>query len=359
MKNAKISNIDGAFLAFLAVMTNTLTVLPGVDIGVVWPSGLIAGALALLSAFLISVCCDRFSDEEIYNVIRSSVGKASAAIVGAILLVLVLLSFVVSLTVFSRFVQITALPQTPQIILPIILSFLAAMSAHGGMQTACGAARLLFWFVVAVFILFLGFGITELSVPLLVPKSESTKDIFAAAGEIFLNRFSLVPALFVIYTKMENKKSRRKVFLGSIGFASLVIAAISAVCVCMLGKSGARADFYPVYTAMSLFSFGGFIQHTEIFACIAMTLCLFFKGAVCLSFSGEMLDGIFGIQGGRGVFVPLALITAYSTQLIYRDISSLRGLLGWKSGAIYVLLIYLLIPPLLFVASYRKNKKTG
>ena len=358
MKNAKISNIDGAALAFLAVMTNTLTVLPGVDAGVVWPSNLIAGVLAFLSALLISVCCDRFPDDGIYSVIKKCIGKIPAAILGFLLLALVIVSFIVSLTVFSRFVQITALPQTPQIILPILLALLAALSARGGMQTACGAARLLFWFVAAVFLLFIGFGVTELSLTLLEPEFESVKSLFAAAGEIFLNRFSLVPALFVIYTKMQDKGGRRKFFLGSIGLATLVIAAISAICVCVLGKSGAKADFYPVYTVMSLFSFGGFIQHTEIFACIAMTLCLFFKGAVCLAFSEEILDGIFGISDGRGVFLPLALLSAYSTQLIYRDISSLRGLLGWKSGAIYVLLLYLLIPPLLFVASYRKKKKT-
>ena len=122
-----------------------------------------------------------------------------------------------------------------------------------------------------------------------------------------------------------------------------------------LGEKAAEMDFYPVYTAMSIHSIGGFIQHTEIFACIAMTVSLFFKGASSLMFSEDMINGMFSLKRKSGVSLPLALIAASSTQLIYTSISSLRGLLEWKSGAIVMLLINIAIPVLLFAKSKKTN----
>ncbi|MBQ8793891.1 MAG: hypothetical protein IJZ63_04010, partial [Clostridia bacterium] len=42
--------------------------------------------------------------------------------------------------------------------------------------------------------------------------------------------------------------------------------------------------------------------------------------------------------------MPLALMCAAATQIIYRDISTLRGLVEWKSGATSVAAFYILFP---------------
>ncbi len=332
--------------------------MPGSGSGAAWISSVAATLLALFCTALLARACDTFPDSSFYNVLVSSVGKWCAAIFAGILTLLALLTCVVSMTVFSRFVQITALPQTPRIILPLLIIIVAALSLSGGMESATGATRLLFWFTAGVFVLFVALGLTQIYPQLLLPERIEAKSVFRDTGEIFLNRFAQIPAFMAIYTRMSEPKTRKKYMLGAVGGAGLSLAVISAITTAMLGAESTKVDFYPVYTAMSLHSVGGFIQHTEIFACIAMTLCLFFKGCVCLLFSGDMLDGIFKISRRRGVFLPLALICAYATQLFYRDVSSLRGMLEWKSGAIYILLLNIIIPFVIFCTSFIKRKKT-
>jgi lysophospholipase L1-like esterase len=93
----------------------------------------VALAVALVLAFFLASSCDEFPDEAFYGVLRKSMGKSGARLVGAVFLLLTLLTAVVSLTVFSRFVQITALPRTPQIVIPTILIVIAALSLSGEM----------------------------------------------------------------------------------------------------------------------------------------------------------------------------------------------------------------------------------
>ncbi len=356
MNSKTISNGAGAFLTALITMTNSYAVLPASGAGSgIWIADIASLILALVLAYFFTSSCDTFPDETFYGVLNKSTGKWGAAVLGGVLVILTLLTAVVSLTVFSRFVQITALPRTPQIIIPFILIVIAALSLSGELTASGGAATLLFWFSAFVFILFTVSGIFNAEPRLFLPQGTSVSELLKGAGEVFLNRFAPIPALMAVYTRMSERKTRKKYFLGSLAGAGVALAVIGALTVATLGEKLSETDFYPVYTAMSVHSVGGFIQHTEIFACIAMTVSLFFKGTVSIMFSEDMINGIFGVQRRAGNALPLALIAAASTQLIYTSISSLRGLLEWKSGATAMLLINIAIPFLLFVKSKRTN----
>ena len=355
MNSKKISNAKGAFLVALITMTNSYAPLPANRVGRgVWVADLAALCLALLLSYFLTSACDRACDAPFYGVLQNATGRFGAIALGCVLIIITLLTAVVSLTVFSRFVQITALPQTPQIIIPGLLIIIAALMSSDELMASGGAAWLLFWFSACVFLLFVLSGAGKVEPRLFLPYGRAS-EMFIASGEVFLNRFGILPMLMAVYTRMSEQKTRKKFFLTSLAGAGGALAVISAITVATLGEKLSETDFYPVYSAMSIHSVGGFIRHTEIFACITMTVSLFFKGAVGLMFSEDMINGIFGIERRRGVSLPLALIAAASTQLIYAGVPSLRGLLEWKSGAIVMLLINVTIPILLFV----KSKKTS
>lgn len=357
MRSDKITNGAGAALSALTIMTNGYSVMLGSEAGRdSWIAHLLAGAVALFCAWFLIKLCDGFPEKTFYEVIEISLGSFFGKAVAGVLALLSLVTCVISLTVFSRFVQITSLPQTPQIILPLLIIIIAALSLRRGLRAAAGSARLLFWFSAAVSAVFALFGMKWMDFSLLLPVGENIGGILKSTGEIFLNRFGTIPALMAVYTRMQKGSRRRLFFLSSVAGASAALVLISAVTVATLGAETAKADFYPIYTAMTVRGIGGFIQHTEILACIAMTLSLFFKSAVCLLFSDDMLTGLFNTARREGVAMPLALICAASTQIIYRDISSLRGMMEWKSGAVAVVAFYIILPAVLVLFSRLRRK---
>lgn len=328
-------------------MTNSYAVLPGMSAGgAVWLSHIIAALAALFCVFCIIAICDRHPGEAFLDALSSDIGNIPAKIISLILSLFAALTCIVSLTVFARFVQVTALPRTPQMIVPLLIIVTAALSLRGGISAPSGAALLLLWFSIAVFFIFALFGIKSMDVRGLIPAFSKTKELLIGAGEVFLNRFSAIPAFAVIYPRINGGKGKRSFFLLSVAAASAALAVISAITVATLGRGTSTLDFYPVYTAMSVRGIGGFIQHTELLACITMVHCLYFKCALCLHFCEENLAKIFSAERRRGIAIPLALIFAAMTQIIYRDLSSLRGMVEWSRGAGAVAAFLFLIFPL-------------
>lgn len=358
MKTEKISNTTGAILCALATLTNAYSVMPGVAAGgAVWIADIFATLLALICIAALCISCDRFPDESFFGVLKKSFGKVFGRAFAFVFAFFSLFTCAVSLTVFSRFVQITSLPQTPQIIIPLILIIISALAIGGqSIRSPSQSAWLLIWFVGAVFVLFVLTSVSQIRSNLLIFTKLYDGEFISSVGEVFLNRFALIPAFMAVYTRMSDVETRRKYMLSSVGVSGIILATISAISIMTLGESLAKADFYPIYTAMSLRRVGGFIRHTEILASVAMTVCLFFKGSICLIFASDMINGVFNTNEESSASLPLALTTASATQLIYRDISSLRGLLQWKGGAVYILILCIALPLALFLATYVKKK---
>ncbi len=358
MKGKTVTNGAGAAIVAFTVFTNAYTFLPGAFSGsFVWISHIAASIIFCFLLWCFISVCEKYPGESFYGVIENVLGSFFGKAVAAVLALLALLTLTVSLTVFSRFVQITALPRTPQIILPTLTVVSAALSLRSCLRAASGTARLLIWFFIAVFLVFVATGIGEMKFSLLLPWEAPDSESFKAVGEIYLNRFATAAALMSVYTRMPVGKTRKKWFLGSAAISGICLAVISVFTIATLGKSAAAQDFYPVFSAMSVKGVGGFIRHTEILSCIAMTFSLFFKSVVCILFSDDMLSGISKSRENIGAYIPIGLIAASFTQIIYRDTSSLRGLLEWKSGAIFILILHILIPIVVVFSGKLRRKR--
>lgn len=357
MKGKTITNGAGAAIVAFTVFTNAYTFLPGAFSGsFVWISSIVASVIFLFSLMCFINVCEKYPGESFFGVLENALGSFYGKGVSFILALLSLLTLTISLTVFSRFVKLTALPRTSQIILPALTVICASLSLRSCLRAASGAARLLIWFFITVFLIFAATGLGEMKFSLLLPKKFPDYEELSAVGEIYLNRFATAAALMSVYTRMPEGKGRKKWFLSSAAISGLCLSVIAVFTVATLGKGAATEDFYPVFSAMSVKSVGGFIRHTELFSCIAMTFSLFFKSVVCILFSDDMLSGIWKSHGNIGAYIPLGIISASLTQIIYRDTSSLRGLLEWKAGASVILAIHMAIPVIVFLSArlYKK-----
>ena len=343
MKSDKITNAQGFMLASLMLMTNSYSVVYGAGADTVW-ANLLATAAAAVCAYLLARVCDFYPEKSFYSVLQTLFGGFFGRVCALLLILLVLTSGVVSLVVFNRFVQLTALPRTPQIIIPLLLVLIAAMSFRSGLRSVAGSARLLFWFAAFVLVVFVAFGINLSKPRILLPVFSDIRGVFTAAGEVFINRFGALLALMTVYTRMENRVSRRRVFVSAVTASGIVFSTIAFMTVSILGTVAMERDFYPAFTAMSVIEVGGFLQHPEILSSIVMTVCAFFKISVCILFADDMLSGMFCVSGKEGYAVPIGLICVSATQLIYRNAPALRRMTEWRTPAIFVLGFELLLP---------------
>ncbi len=362
MNSDKITNGQGFMLTVLMLMTNSYSVVYGTrGDGDAVLSNLLAGAAAVFSAWLLAYVCDRNPEKSFYAVLKTLFGGVFGRICAILLIVLAVLGGVVPLVVFNRFVQLTALPRTPQIIIPLILVLIASLSFRSGLHSAAGSARILFWFAVLVFAVFVAFGIkfTEPNFPHV--SADNVPHVLTGAAEVFINRFGTLIPLMSVYTRMSQNTSRRAFFCSAVAVAGVSFSAIAFISTGVLGRNAAGSDFYPAFTVMSVIEVGGFLQHPEILSSIVMTMCAFFKIAVCILFVDDMVSGIFEVPAKSGFAVPIGLIFVSTTQLVYRNAPALRRMTQWRPQAGFLLAFELLVPVVLVCVlafSRHKSRKT-
>ncbi len=362
MRSDKITNGQGFMLTVLVLMTNSYSVVYGSSAatGVVF-ANLLATLVAAGCAYLLGSVCDKYPEKSFCSVVKALFGASFGSICAFLCVILALTSGVVSLVVFNRFIQLTALPQTPQIIIPLILVLVFALSFRRGLCAIAGSARLLFWFGAFVFIVFCVFGINFAHPEVLLPMFGDATEFLKAAGEVFINRFGTLFALMAVYTRMRDEKSRRRVFVSGVATAGVAFSVISFMTAAILGTDALGRDFYPAYTAMSIIEAGGFLQHPEILSSIIMTVCAFFKTAVCILFAEDILFSLFDVPIKEGAAVPIGLICVSATQLMYRNAPALRKMTEWKTLASVVLGFEILLPVALagvwYIFRRRRMKK--
>lgn len=354
-----LSPRQGFTLLVTFTMCNAYSMLFGTDCGRdVWLAHIISSLFAILVWALFTKTFEQGSYSSFYDMIDSAFGKIIGHIFVAVLILYALLSATTTLSLFGRFTQLTALPKTPPIILPLIISLLAAFSLKSGISALSRGANLFFYFAVFTFFAFMFFGLPVLNLKNLFPILED--GIFPplkSSLSIFTNQFGDTLLLFAIYPEI-SKKSRRKSMLWAIFTATTATSIIALFTIMTIGETQLISDFFPVFTTLSIRNIGGYIQHTEIITSIAMAFFIFIRQAVTLYFTASAFAHLFHIKEKVHLYIPLSLLTTSGSQLMYLNMMSLRARIEGNLNLYILLPILLVFPCALCLSLLIKRKKT-
>ncbi len=355
----KLSSRAGFTLLVTFTMCNAYSMLFGTNCGRdVWLAHLIASAFAILIWALFTGTFERNACTSFFDMIDHAFGKIVGHIFIAILILYALLSATTSLSLFSRFTQLTALSKTPPVILPLIISLLAALSLRAGISTLSRGTDLFFYFAIATFAAFIFFGLPVLDIKNIFPiLDRGILPPIKSSLSIFTNQFGDTLLLFALYPEIK-KQNRRKSMLLAVLTATIATSIIALFTIMTIGEKQLMADFFPVFTTLSIRNIGGYIQHTEIITSIAMAFFIFIRQAVTLYFTASAFAHLFHIKEREHLLVPLSLLVASGSQLMYINMPSLRARIEGDLNLYILLPILLLFPCVLCTILLIKRKKT-
>ncbi len=354
-----LSPRTGFTLIVTFTMCNAYSMLFGTDCGRdVWLAHLIAAALALLIWALFTGTFERYEYTSFFDMIDTAFGKIFGRIFVVILILYALLSATTTLGIFSRFTQLTALSKTPSLILPLIISLLAVFSLKFGICTLSRGADLFFYFAVFTFAAFIFFGIPVLDIKNIFPILDNgIVSPVKSSFSIFTNQFGDTLLLFALYPEI-SKKNRRSSMLWAIFTATLATSIIALFTIMTIGENQLTSDFFPVFTTLSIRNIGGYIQHTEVITSIAMAFFIFIRQAVTLYFAASALAYLFRIKEKVHLYLPLSLLVASGSQLMYPSMMNLRTRIEGDLNLYILLPVLLVFPCVLCTLLLIKRKKT-
>lgn len=354
-----ITNKQSFAIIVSFMLCNAFSVLFGTDCGKnVWIAYALAAVLAVFIWHILSSLCERRNFNSFFEMLTFTFGRIGGVVLSSILALYALLSCTTSISLFGKFVQISSLPKTPLIVLPVILLVIATLSLKSGGTVFSRCSVLFFPFLIFTFVIFIFFGLPQLNFQNITPILENNVlPTLKSSLTVFTSQFGDALILFAIYPLIIKNPKRKKISLGAIIAATALASIIALFTILTLGEEQMKGEFFPVFTILSIRKVGAYIQHMEILTSVAMTFSVFIRQAVCLYFISLALSHVLKTESYKSHLIPPTLIIAAGTYILYRNIMSLK----WRVESdlnIYILLpLQFVLPCLMALIFTLKRKK--
>lgn len=321
-----------------------------------WLSLIFALAMVLPLLLVYARIMHLFPETDLYDVFEILFGK----IFGRIFIVLItwyaihLCSIV--LRNFTEFLQIVAMPETPQ--LPMMLSIILVTFylAKSG-ANILGKWSLVMFIIVTLTVFFTIFmALMDIHYENLTPVLESgLQKVVTGAFQIATFPFAETVLFLCIASAVSKQVSPYKLYT----FASLAGAGILLLVILrnimILGPAMINASYFPSYTAARILHIGNFISRIEGSITMNFLLAGISKMTLCLMAATKGVAKLFAIEDYKKVLVPTSMLVVALCAIVYKSTMEMFGFL--KYYQVYALPFQVFIPLVVWITAEIHAKK--
>jgi spore germination protein KB len=361
MPEVKINSYQFLVLVTLfTVGTSILTIPPDLSEKAhqdAWISAILGTGIGLLIIWLFCTIAQWFPHLTFIQINEKLFGKWVGK---AVSLLFVFMSFIyTSVLLFEsgKFLNVQIMPNTPMVVLNILMAGIIVIGVRLGLETIARSAEIL----VAIF-----FFLYIILVVLIAPQIqfENIQPVFdidikrMVQSSLFYVAISSANAviLLMIFPAFINKrKQAKKSFLIGNLIGGIVIIIITFLCVSVLGADKASRELYPGYELAKRINVGDFIQRIDALMSTLWIITLYFKATLYFYASVLGMTQIFNLKDYRPLTIPLGMIAVVFSLVIYPNVAYQQD---WNATTAFSYSITIgLFLPLLQVVMYVIRRK--
>ncbi len=321
-----------------------------------WFSIMMAAVAAIPLILVYARIIRLFPGRDIFEIIQTLFGSIIAK---ALILLLVWYSLNLCGLVmrsFSDFINVTALPETPQLPILIIIALLAAYVIKSGIESLGKLSVALLVIILLAILATILLSLNKIDFTNIQPVlSHDIGELSASAFSFLMLPLSETVVTLCITDAIKKTDSPRKIyFLGIIPCVAVIIIVLLRNIV-LVGVPMMLAEYYPSYIAVRVIKLGDVLSRVEGLISMIYILAGLIKAAVCMMCAAKGISSLFGVKDYRRLVMPVALIGLAISAIIYRD--SMELVAFFKPYSFYMLLFGVLIPLIIWVTAEVKAKK--
>jgi len=324
-----------------------------------WISLLLAFACVIPIILFYARIMRLYPDKDIFEIFEVLFGK----IIGRVFTVLMswyaldLCALVV--VNFSQFIEIMAMPETPQLPLMIVMLALTAFLAASGVETLGK------WAVVTLPILCL---IVAVTVIMALKQMDFTNilPIFGtgfskiAAGSQRIFTFPLAETVLFLGLAGSIKKQTNpyKLYIYATSFAVLILLVVIVRNIELLGPALMKIEYFPSYITARIINISDFLTRIEGSISMNFIMAGITKITLCLLVAAKGIAHLFGISNYRKILIPVSLLVLSISAILYKTAMEMFAFL--ETYQYYALLFQIIIPVIVWVFAeikVRRQKK--
>lgn len=356
MINNKISGKQFICMIILFLMGSTLV------IGVAsearqdsWLAILTGLILALPMAFAYARIVQLFPGKNLYDIVIQLFGKVFGKMI-----ILLYVFYAIHLgsgvlRTISEFIQISNMPETPQIMVLSAFILLCIWMAKSGIETMGRVSKLAFFIVLISITITVVLSIKDMNFNNIKPIMGTDFTAFAdSSTTVFSLPLAEIVLLTILYSSVDQKENPYKLFICGLSVAGLLLIVVSLRNLFVLGLPSVLMYYFPSYQAVSVIAIGEFFTRIEVLIGMNLVLAGLIKVCVCLFAASSGLAKLFNLDDHRPMAAPVGVIMVTFAMVMF---SNTIEIVNWlKIYKYFALPFQVILPAIILITAEIKTR---
>lgn len=299
-----------------------------------------------------------FPEKDIFEVSIELFGKIGGKITIALLTWYAIHLAAMVLRNFSEFIDLVAMPETPQTPIMIAMILTTIYIAKSGVTVLGKWSMIALPIVLLTFLMITLFSLSNMDFTNILPiMNHSVDKIAASSFKLLTFPFGETILFLGLSSSLKKNVSPYKVYLYGVligGFILLITILRNLMC---SSSAMVEAEYFPSYMAARLINIGSFITRIEGSVSINFILSGITKITVCLIVASKGIAYLFNIPNYKKMIVPVGLIILALCASLYSNIMEMFNFITVYS--FYAIPFQFAIPIVIWLAAEFKKRRTS
>lgn len=325
-----------------------------------WIAILLGAALVTPIALMHIRIIKLFPEKNLFQVMEITLGK----IVGKIFTVL-LVWYAVHLAAlvlhnFADFIQVFDMPETPQLVIMILMFWITVYLARSGILVVGKWSVFAFCFVLFVILFTFCTSLHQINLENLLPLFEASpsqiaKDTFGIFAFPFAESIIFLCAADCLYR--QDCQKVHKIYFCSMGILVAIFLTVFIRNLPLLGSALKDQSYYPSYTGVRTIEVGDFLARIESSISSNFIHAGIVKITVCLLAASKGIANLFALPHPRTFVMPAGMLALALCVFLYKSTMEMFAFLEYYP--FYSLPFQVIIPVIVWISAeiYTKKQK--
>lgn len=326
-----------------------------------WISLLLSLVIVIPNVIIYARILKLFPQMDIFDITQQLFGKIISKIIIVLFSSYALHLASIVLRNFSEFIEIVAMPETPQLPIMLVMVLVTAYMAKVGVEALGKWAVFTFFIVVTVVILTVIFSVNVMEFTNIMPiANHKFSDIAKSAFSLFTFPFVETVLFMAILNSIKKTDSPYKIYIFSILISTMILLLVILRNLFVLGVPMTMSHYFPSFVTARIINIGDFISRIESSISLNLILTGITKITVCLLVATKGFSKLFNIPNYRKLLMPITLLVLALCPIIYKNTMEMFDFI--KVYQYYSMPFQIVIPLLIWITAeikVRKNKSAN
>lgn len=322
-----------------------------------WISSIVGIIMFLPMLLIYSRILSLFRGKDLFDILNILFGKIFGKIISFIYILYAFHLGALVLRNYGEFMNVVAMPETPMLVQILSIGAVCIVGVKLGIEviarTTAYFIPLLFLILAVVQVL----AISQLHLNYLKPfLGNGLMPILKGGFSTFSFPFAETVLFLGIFNSLKNKKSNLKVYFYGVLISGIVIVAITARNISILGNMVGNT-YFSSYQAVSMINIGRFIQRMEVSVSVIFIFGVFIKSSVCLMVVCKGIEKVFNLKEYRSIVIQTGLLMIYFAFIVYDNIMDM-SYWAFNVYAYYAFPMQVILPIIIWIAGEIKVRRS-